>query len=230
MKYLISPFKAKNENGSVWVRKGLEEKWTRVWGTYAETITLISQRFGENLVPLYAELGLKGHNGNDWKLPNNTCLYAVHDGTIVETRESGDGYGAYVRIEYKHKTTTQHYVYGHLFRPLVNVGQKVRAGELIALSDNTGNSTGPHLHSGRRFMNLNGTVKNYNNGYWGYTDEYVNYYETDIPKTDDLKNLREYFRQTGIWPWRTKNWLGALEVLNLSGHTRSHYLRYIMKH
>lgn len=53
------------------------------------------------------------------------------------------GAGRYIKIRHGGQYTT---VYMHLSRQLVKVGQQVRKGERIALSGNTGGSTGPHLH------------------------------------------------------------------------------------
>ena len=231
MKYLVSPFKAKLEDGSVWIKKGADERWTRIWGSYgSDTVSLITQRFGANAIPYYNQIGMKGHNGTDWGTPNNTCIYAVHDGEITEATPVGDGYGARVRLQYMSEEGMESYIYGHLGTVLVSKGQKVRAGDLIALSDNSGVSTGPHLHTGRRFLDKSGAVLDYNNGYFGYTDEYDNYYETTLQESTDLKKLKEYFEGNGIWPWRKQNWLAAQKVLGISGHTRSQYYRYILKH
>lgn len=51
----------------------------------------ISQHFGENLVPLYAQLGLKGHNGLDIFAPDGAPVYAAHDGIVTFTGEDGSG-------------------------------------------------------------------------------------------------------------------------------------------
>ena len=55
----------------------------------------------------------------------------------------GSGYGYVVYIQHADGRETR---YGHLSRVLVNVGDHVDQGDKIALSGNTGRSTGPHLH------------------------------------------------------------------------------------
>ncbi|MGH3905173.1 MAG: M23 family metallopeptidase, partial [Pseudonocardiaceae bacterium] len=53
------------------------------------------------------------------------------------------GFGLWVRVQHDDGTIT---VYGHIDETLVDVGQRVAAGEQIATVGNRGNSTGPHLH------------------------------------------------------------------------------------
>jgi murein DD-endopeptidase MepM/ murein hydrolase activator NlpD len=125
----------------------------------------VTQMFGKN-PDIYKQFGLKGHNGIDFRAKVGTPLYASCDGTIKIGNDGAGGYGKYVRI-FKDNLEL---VYGHLSKILVEDGQKVYMGDKIALSGNTGFSTGPHLHFGLRFRDEKGKITNYLNGYLGYTD------------------------------------------------------------
>ena len=120
----------------------------------------ITQRFGANPAS-YAKFGLKGHNGIDFGIPTGTKLFSCIDGTVIEARSDPTGYGNYIKIENNECGV----LYGHLKSFGVTVGQSVKAGQVIGVSDNTGNSTGPHLHFG-----VFPKPRNSANGYGGYID------------------------------------------------------------
>ena len=82
------------------------------------------------------------HKGVDWATPTGTPVYASSGGTVAKAGW-GSGYGYVVYINHEDGSQTR---YGHLSKVLVKAGQKVKQGEKIALSGNTGVSTGPHLH------------------------------------------------------------------------------------
>ncbi|SCC69062.1 murein DD-endopeptidase MepM [Kosakonia oryziphila] len=82
------------------------------------------------------------HKGVDFALPQGTPVLAVGDGEVVVAKRSGAA-GNYVAIRHGRTYTTR---YMHLRKLLVKPGQKVKRGDRIALSGNTGRSTGPHLH------------------------------------------------------------------------------------
>lgn len=82
------------------------------------------------------------HKGIDWACPIGTAVKASCAGTVVQAGWS-NGYGYCVTLRHPDGFQTR---YGHLKKTLVTVGQKVEQGEKIALSGNTGRSTGPHLH------------------------------------------------------------------------------------
>lgn len=87
------------------------------------------------------------HPGIDWALTTGTPLYAAHAGQVVKAGQDWTGYGWVVCI--KSDALGLYSVYGHLnYRAgiVVRVGQWVEEREHIGYSDNTGNSTGPHLH------------------------------------------------------------------------------------
>lgn len=86
--------------------------------------------------------GSSNHQGIDLRMPVGTPVKAVASGTIKFAGDKG-GYGVAVIIEHDDGTTTSQY--GHLDSFSVKPGMKVKAGEVIALSGNTGKSTGPHL-------------------------------------------------------------------------------------
>ncbi len=82
------------------------------------------------------------HRAIDWATPTGTAIWASSGGTVsVAGWQSGYGYVIYINHPDGNQTR-----YGHLSKILVSVGQKVKQGEKIALSGNTGRSTGPHLH------------------------------------------------------------------------------------
>ncbi|MDE6250805.1 MAG: peptidoglycan DD-metalloendopeptidase family protein [Alphaproteobacteria bacterium] len=103
-----------------------------------------------NPVNVSSEMGYRdkykrNHNGMDLPVSVNTPVYAAADGVVVIRRNQGakKGYGNYLVIQHDKNYYT---VYGHLNTWLVSQGQRVRAGQEIAKSGNTGHSTGPHLH------------------------------------------------------------------------------------
>ncbi|WP_149552714.1 M23 family metallopeptidase [Streptomyces marokkonensis] len=87
------------------------------------------------------------HSGQDYAVPTGTPVLATHGGTVVKAGGNGAGdgpaYGNAVVIKHGNKTYSQ---YAHLSSVNVKVGQIVKTGQKIALSGNTGNSSGPHLH------------------------------------------------------------------------------------
>ena len=82
------------------------------------------------------------HKGVDWAVPVGTAVVASMGGTVIRAGW-GSGYGYCVYIQHPDGQVTR---YGHLSKVLVKSGQKVSQGEKIALSGNTGVSSGPHLH------------------------------------------------------------------------------------
>lgn len=82
------------------------------------------------------------HNGVDLSAPEGTPIRAVLDGIVVYSSRY-KGYGNLVTIMHRGGFTT---LYGHCQRIVVQTGQKVHAGQIIAYSGSTGLATGPHLH------------------------------------------------------------------------------------
>ncbi|TCK01845.1 murein DD-endopeptidase MepM/ murein hydrolase activator NlpD [Volucribacter psittacicida] len=83
------------------------------------------------------------HKGVDFAMPIGTPIIAPADGVVEKVAYQANGAGRYIIIRHSREYKT---VYMHLSRPLVKAGQTVKKGERIALSGNTGRSTGPHLH------------------------------------------------------------------------------------
>jgi murein DD-endopeptidase MepM/ murein hydrolase activator NlpD len=82
------------------------------------------------------------HTGVDYAVPEGTPVLAVADGKITNANW-GRSYGTQL-VE---KLDGGYFIYAHLSKTLVKPGDKVVAGQVIAKSGNTGNSTGPHLHA-----------------------------------------------------------------------------------
>ena len=84
------------------------------------------------------------HNGIDVANPIGTPIYAVMDGEVISSG-AAQGFGNWIRIQHDDGTIT---VYGHMpsDQLLVDVGDRVEAGDQISVIGNEGHSTGPHLH------------------------------------------------------------------------------------
>jgi murein DD-endopeptidase MepM/ murein hydrolase activator NlpD len=142
---------------------------------------------------------LAGHNGIDIVAPWGTPLRAVKDGVIGDVKNSAEGYGKHLRLFCDtDDDVVEEWTYGHCSKILVKVGQRVKAGDVIAKMGNTGFVVsgptpfwktnpyrGTHLHLGLRYhkkWNDTGTynltvggmrlahILNYYNGYFGAVD------------------------------------------------------------
>lgn len=92
-----------------------------------------------------------GHGGVDFAVPIGTPVKAPADGVVVDIGEDLAGYGTFILLEHQDGSRT---LYAHLSEVRVLEGQNVGAGETIALSGNSGKSSGPHLHFEYRLANM----------------------------------------------------------------------------
>jgi murein DD-endopeptidase MepM/ murein hydrolase activator NlpD len=83
------------------------------------------------------------HYGLDFSIKIGTPIYATADGKAVVVKTSFGGFGKHIYLDHGNGYRT---VYAHLDKFNVKRGQKVKRGELIAYSGNSGRSTAPHLH------------------------------------------------------------------------------------
>ncbi len=118
------------------------EVGTRIPPTYIKPISggRISSGFGRRTAPKKGASTY--HKGIDWATPVGTAVMASSGG-VVERAGWGSGYGYVVYISHADGRQTR---YGHLSKILVKPGDRVSQGQKIALSGNTGRSTGPHIH------------------------------------------------------------------------------------
>ncbi len=84
----------------------------------------------------------RGHTGLDFATRIGTSIYAAADGRVIAVNNGG-GYGLSILVDHGNGITT---LYAHCSSVLVTAGQTVTAGQEIAKSGSSGNSTGPHLH------------------------------------------------------------------------------------
>jgi len=157
----------------------------------------VTQWYAENPV-LYGTIGLAGHNGIDIVAPHGSPMYAVEGGTVVDVKDTPDGYGRHLRIitHGEYGDICREWTYGHCDKILVSQNDVVKEGQLIANMGNTGfvvsgktpyweynPFAGTHLHLGVRQVKrvrLNGwsypnnsiliQTLNYGNGYKGSID------------------------------------------------------------
>ncbi|HKM04614.1 MAG TPA: M23 family metallopeptidase [Lachnospiraceae bacterium] len=132
------------------------EKGTIIPPTYIKPLSggRISSGFGARSAPVRGATTY--HLGVDWATPIGTPIVASSSGTVAKAGWAS-GYGYVVYINHSDGRQTR---YGHLSKVQCSVGQYVSQGDRIALSGNTGRSSGPHIHfevliNGRQVNPLN---------------------------------------------------------------------------
>ncbi|MEG1649984.1 MAG: M23 family metallopeptidase, partial [Rikenellaceae bacterium] len=81
--------------------------------------------------------------GVDFAVPEDTRVYATADGVVSSAGQGATGEGTTIDIKHGDNYLT---TYSHLNKSLVKKGQRVRRGDIIAYSGNSGLSFLPHLH------------------------------------------------------------------------------------
>lgn len=100
----------------------------------------MSSRYGRRTDPFNGKAAW--HNGVDFAGKLGSKIIAVASGIVVESGER-NGYGGTININHGGGFQTR---YAHNKKNLVNVGDVVKKGQVIALMGSTGRSTGPHVH------------------------------------------------------------------------------------
>ena len=100
----------------------------------------LNSNFGYRKDPLNDKV--RFHYGQDITINSGEVVLAPADGTVKEARYRG-GYGNVVKIDHGYGYST---LFGHLSTFNVKKGQKVKRGNIIGKSGNSGRSTAPHLH------------------------------------------------------------------------------------
>jgi len=89
------------------------------------------------------------HYGTDLDLNTGDSVISAFDGVVRITAYDGGGYGNYVLVRHYNGLET---LYGHLKEFNAQVGDPVKAGDLVGFGGSTGRSTGPHLHFEIRYQ------------------------------------------------------------------------------
>jgi murein DD-endopeptidase MepM/ murein hydrolase activator NlpD len=122
--------------------------------------SVVSSDFGWRIDPIDGKT--RFHNGIDFEIPPNTPVKSFMAGEVVFSGWE-KGYGYMVEIKHPNGYSSR---YGHNSKLLVQKGDKVEAGAVIARSGSTGRSTGPHLHfevrKGKLALNPAKILKNVN--------------------------------------------------------------------
>ena len=86
---------------------------------------------------------MREHHGIDYLIPEGTPVFATADGTVQSLSEKNTTHGKAITIDHGNGYQTS---YSHLLDIRVKKGAKVKRGDIIALSGNSGLSFAPHLH------------------------------------------------------------------------------------
>lgn len=105
------------------------------------TSTVATKPIEKNNAPAEADQ-MQFHKGLDIAVAFGSDVIATAAGTVIFSGQKG-GYGNCVIVSHGNGLAT---LYGHLSQLVVKANDKVKVGQVIAKSGNSGRSTGPHLH------------------------------------------------------------------------------------
>ena len=100
----------------------------------------LSSKFGKRHHPVRKTR--RHHNGVDLAAPENSHVRAIASGRVIFA-DTYSGFGKLVTIDHGGGYVS---MYGHLSEIRINIGENVKAGDLIGRVGSTGLATGPHLH------------------------------------------------------------------------------------
>ncbi|MDR2936976.1 MAG: M23 family metallopeptidase [Rikenellaceae bacterium] len=103
-------------------------------------LTRLATSYGMRIHPFYKTLAM--HQGVDYVVPQETRVFATADGTVARVQTAA-ATGLSITLSHGNGYET---AYNHLDKALVHEGDRVRRGEIIASSGDTGLSLAPHLH------------------------------------------------------------------------------------
>ncbi len=112
-------------------------------------LTLLTAGYGTLMHPFYRTL--QSHQGVDYTVPEGSSVFATADGIVKEVSGRNSTFGQNIVIDHGNGYLTQ---YCHLSASKVRKGQRVRRGDIIALSGNSGLSLSPHLHYEVRYEGM----------------------------------------------------------------------------
>lgn len=170
-------------------------------------------------VELYPLLGMvKGHTGLDIRAWHGQPVYASHDGVVEEIStevERGLGVGIVSSERWNFDEIGDHFAktrYWHFKSIAVVKGQKVYAGDLLGLADNTGVSAGDHLHYELKPVEYSGEMLynvEQNNGFFGAVDPTP--YFTGIHAVEVQDLIQKYNSLLVL----AQRWIDALKAKNV---------------
>ncbi len=134
----------------------------------------LSSPFGYRSDPMSGET--RYHDGQDFAMKPGTPVYTTGDGVVEYVKFSFTGYGNEILIDHGFGYKTR---YAHMSMVSVAEGMKLKRGDCIGESGNSGKSTGPHLH--------------YEVIYRGERVNPMNYLDMDMP----VKEYAEMVRKRG---------------------------------
>lgn len=104
-------------------------------------LTLLTASYGPRIHPFYKTI--QPHQGVDYTIPEGTRVFATADGVIKSYTLSNSTSGKSIVIDHGNGYETQ---YNHLSRVDIPRSRRVKRGDIIGMSGNTGLSLTPHLH------------------------------------------------------------------------------------